>query len=296
MTTVNSVQNNKYTRPLILSSVILVAGGAVGIREFRKFEKSVYKMQHQQNNIPIIQNLKGKMLELTLRTKNGEDFAVWDINPNNSNKYIIYGNGMYSTMAESSQNVYANLLKSDFGIIGFDYPGRGKSTGVLTQKSAQQSLESVYNYLVSKGIKPENIGIIGHSMGCAVAGEFSSKNKLLFTIMLSPFNKAADNVKFFIEKRNLPNFVKQIIKHTPSKLFLLKSTFNNEKFLDKIQNPIFILASNDDKTVPIELTRKLYNKTKNKDNILYLEFKDGEHQVTNEKLQACLDYIEQFKM
>lgn len=269
-----------------------MAGYFTGIR---LIERDAYNGKQVPYEDKIIPELLNSANRLDLKTKHGLEFSAMDINPNNSRKYLIYCNGLFGSMCLRKQKTYAELLKTNYGIIGFNYPGWGDEKNKFSQKNAQESITSVYNYLTQKGIKPENIGVVAHSMGCAVASEFAAHNKIAFVVLVSPFNKARDEVKYYIDKTNLKPFQKQIMKYLPSRILPLKFTLNNEKNLKKAECPVLILASEDDNVVPIELTRKLKNKLSEKNNIQYQEFKTGAHNIIGEKLDKGIEFITNMK-
>lgn len=286
----NNNQNASSIKKYFKYSTIALSSVAVGyLYGINTFEKHSYKTNFSK--LQVIEELKSCCKELTLKTKQDLAFKALDINPSNSDKYIIFCNGMFTTMDSKNQKIYAELLKTKRGVIAFDYPGRGESTANFSQKNAQQSLESVHNYLLQKGIKQENIGIVAHSMGCAVAGKFAATHKLNFLVLLSPYNKAKDLVKNFVERSKLPQIIKIVVKNMPTCLIPLKYTFNNEKYLKKANCSIMIIASKDDKTVPINLTQKLKEKIKNK-NLTYKEFLIGGHEINKEKIDESIKYIQ----
>lgn len=286
----NNNQNTSSVKKYLKYSTIALSSVALGyLYGINTFEKRSYKTNFSK--LQIIDELKNFCQELTLKTKQNHAFKALDINPSNKDKYIIFCNGMFTTMDSKNQKIYAELLKTKRGVIAFDYPGRGESTTNFSQKNALQSLESVHNYLLQKGIKQENIGIVAHSMGCAVAGEFAAKNNINFLVLLSPYNKAKDLVKNFVERSQLPQIIKLVVKNMPTCLIPLKYTFNNEKYLRKANCPIMIIASKDDKTVPINLTKKLKEIIQNK-NLTYKEFLTGGHEINKEKIDESIKYIQ----
>lgn len=283
--------NNKIFKRLSIGTLTTTAGLCGCNFAFRRFEQNAYRMNKVETHfIPELQN---NLKIVKLKTGNGLAFDAIDINPENKDKYIIFCNGMFSLINDNNQNRYLELLKSGYGVIGFDYPGRGSSKDMFSQKNAQQSLETVYNYLTNiKGIEPENIGLVGHSMGCAVASEFASTHNAKFLILLSPFNKAAAMVKQFVNRSNYSNGFKKVINCIPYSLMPVKYKFNNEKYLKNIECPILIIGAKDDKTVPIGLTRKLKEKHSTKTNLKYFETELGGHEVDKPKLTKTIEFIQ----
>lgn len=81
---------------------------------------------------------------------------------------------------------------------------------------------------------------------------------------MCPFNKAREQAKFQLQKINMHEFTKKIIKNIPPCLLPLKYKFNNEKYLSKVNSKVLVIAARDDKTVPVILTHKLTQKLKTK--------------------------------
>lgn len=261
-----------------------------------KYENKFYKNQGlytKNNSNSIIESLKGKICEQSLPVGDGACLNIWDINPFNSSKYIITFNGIGTEKSNITlQYAYKKFVENGWGVVAFDYRGRGKSRGVFCQKNALKDSFAVWNYLLSKGIKPYEIGLVGHSMGAAVALDFVSKNNCAFVILINPFNKAADMVKNIALKLDLPEFIKNTVKKLPDFLIPLKNRFNNEKALASVQIPALIMHTKKDETTPVELCRKLYKKNKYKNNVSYIELEGCEHEIDEEKLNICLEFID----
>lgn len=259
-----------------------------------KYESHFYKAQGEYSknfSSGIIKDLEEKVLPKTLKTPDGLRLDYWDINPDNSSKYIIVCSGIGSEKSNINlQNAYVEFVNNGFGILAFDYRGRGRSGGIFSQKNALEDTITVWNYLKSKGIREKNIGIIGHSMGAGVALDFASKKQQAFVLLINPFSKASDMVKNIAQQLTLPAFIKNMVKKLPDFLIPIKNKFNNEKALKKIKSPVLIIHNTNDDTIPVEYARKLYKKNK-KANRTYIELEGEDHEVNPLKSALCLDFI-----
>ena len=130
-------------------------------------------------------------------------------------------------------------------------------------------------------------------MGAAVALDFAAKNNLSFVLLLNPFNKASDMVKTIAQHLFIPDFIKETVKSLPDFLIPIKNRFNNEKTLKHVEAPTLILHNKSDDTIPVRLSRKLYFRNKLKKNITYLELDGSTHDITQDKIDICLHFIEQ---
>lgn len=272
-----------------------------------KYEKTFYNPQIEaaatnytqcnNKNHTILNELKNDIKHITLKHKDNTMLDCWDINPKNSDKYIIVFNGIGSEKDNKNlQQAYLKIVQNGYGVIAFDYRGRGKSSGIFSQKNANQDANLVFQYLSAKGIKEYDTGIIGHSMGAAVALDFAKDKNMAFVILINPFNKAADMVKNIAQKLCLPSFIQNTVKNLPDWLLPIKNRFNNEKTLSKIYSPTLLLHTKDDNTIPVALCKKLYEKNADKKNITCIELDGCDHEINNEKIDAALGFIEGSKL
>ncbi|EJW82464.1 hypothetical protein WUBG_06627, partial [Wuchereria bancrofti] len=80
----------------------------------------------------------------------------------------------------------ADFLQCD--LMAFDYSGFGLSTGTPTEKSVYQNMETVYHYLIEEmRAQPNEIILIGFSMGTAVAIHLASREKVAGLVLIAPF-------------------------------------------------------------------------------------------------------------
>ena len=274
--------NKRFNLPAILHSI-------------KSYEQNFYAENEKYTKraeFPLIEGLKGKIESKTITTRDKIRIDILDINPFHCKKYIIFCEGISSEKTNPlQQKAYLKLIYAGWGVIAFDYRGRGKSSGQFSQDGARTDIAAIYKYLLNKGIMPKDIGIIGHSMGSAIAADFSSKHTIAFTILINPFSKATDMVKKIAQKASMPDFIRRIIQQLPAFLIPLQNKFDNERAIKKIHAPVYIIHTKDDGIIPVELARKLSN-IKAKNNILYTELNGSDHDLNDEKIEYCLKFME----
>ncbi len=267
------------------------------LHSIKNYEKNFYSTNanYTKNSVyPVTDALKNSVAPKTILTKDKIQIDIWDINPFKCKKYIIFCEGISSEKSNPlQQKAYQRFVYSGWGVIAFDYRGKGKSSGVFSQRGAKEDLRTVFKYLIDRGISPSDIGIIGHSMGSAVAMDFCSQQKTAFTILINPFSKAADMAKNIAQKASMPDFIRTVIKCLPSFLIPIQNKFNNEKAIKKIKSPVYIIHTKDDTVIPVELARKLFSIKKGK-NIFYTELEGCEHDLNDEKINFCLKFMENY--
>ncbi len=287
---VEELNNKHWFKKQIKKSGILNPFLAVS-----KYEKLFYDncSEYTKNNFSqIIPELKNKIISKKLITSDNELIDIWDINPYKSNKYIIFCSGISSEKTSIIQQIfYHRIVENGFGVIAFDYRGRGKSGGKFSQCSVFNDMCTIYKYLKNKNIKTKNIGLIGHSMGCAVALDFSCTNIFSFVVLINPFSKASDMAKNILSRVKMPNIIKKFLQIIPGAFFPLKNKFNNEKIIKKIKIPVYIIHTKNDSIIPLSIAQKLFNNNKKRKNISYSVLDGNEHELNEEKIQFCINYL-----
>lgn len=56
-----------------------------------------------------------------------------------------------------------------------DYRGFGDSEGHPTVQGVSKDARAAWDYLIDQGAKPENVLIVGHSLGTAIGGMLSAE-------------------------------------------------------------------------------------------------------------------------
>lgn len=259
----------------------------------KDYENIFYKTNacYINNENIIIRQLKNKIAHKKLITRDKTEIDLWDINPYRCKKYIIFCEGISSEKSSVLQQyAYLKLAESGWGVAAFDYRGRGKSSGIFSQKGAVADVKTIYEYLIVCGITASDIGVIGHSMGSGVAADFCSQYQTAFTVLINPFSKASDMAKRIAQKAKLPLFANSFIQKLPSFLIPLQNRFDNERALKKIKSPVLIIHTKDDSVIPVEFARRLYKENLRK-NVNYLELNNNDHEINEEKIDACIKFI-----
>jgi fermentation-respiration switch protein FrsA (DUF1100 family) len=129
----------------------------------------------------------------------------------------------------------------------FDYRGYGKSEGQIhSENDIYLDGEAAYGYILSRGIKPENIIIWGQSLGGTVAIHTAQWKHIFRTIIESSFtsmDSMASGQYWFL----------------PTQL-LLQFHFDSINKISNILSPILIIHSPDDEMIGIQNGRELFEK------------------------------------
>lgn len=280
-----TIKNSFFKRGDIFSAIVSV----------KNYENEFYKKQQNYTKSQILPINRELLPFLSRKSVKSADSMLdcWDLNKNCSQKYIIFFGGIGTDKSsQNAQNAYKIFLENGYGVLAFDYSGCGKSSGVFSKKNIEKNANSVYKYLTEKGIKPQNIGIVAHSMGSAAALSLCArKNSVAFLVLLNPFNKASDMVRVIAEKLDMPEFVKNIIKKLPSVLLPIKNRFDNEKYFQKTTIPVQIIHNRHDNVIPVELCQKLCYSCCKKNNVEYIELSGNDHEINEDKVLLSKNFV-----
>ena len=241
-----------------------------------------------KNFMPISDSLIGKIKKIKLGR-----ISAWDINPKNSKDYIFFLHGM-SQNVSNYQAVYETALKNKKAVFAVEYRSYGENkTAVLSEDRLRNDVEKAYKFLTEeKNIRPENITVVGHSMGGALAANFASKHKdIKALILLSPIrNMASIGKKFFLNKNigvGVPQKVNKLTNTIKPLKWLLSLRFNSQKKMKQINAPTYILQSRNDSVTPLSGTRKLVKAAREKGILKdFIIFPLGGHKVDSKKVDA----------
>lgn len=239
--------------------------------------------------------LRGKIKEVFFK-----DISAWDINPESSEKYILFLHGMAQNVS-NYQHLYEMILNKKAGVFALEYRGYGRNGNAkVTEGNLKKDVENGYNYLIKeKGIKPENIIVVGHSMGGALAANLVSKHPQINSLVLvCPITQMTNlGTKFTFHKRlglGVPSFVDKITNYIRPLKWLYNQRFNSLKKIKKINTPIYYVQSKDDSVTTLAGARKFVKKARSKG--VLKDFKNlpkGGHKVDSEKIRVISDFLEQ---
>ena len=248
-------------------------------------------------------NLETFADELAVNTKTVKTgkSSLLDINPLNSENYIFFLHGMGKNVS-NYQKLYKSILDLNTGICAVEYRSYGSNKkSKLTEDRLKKDVDKAYKYLTeTRGIKPGNITVIGHSMGGALAADFASRHKdIKSLILISPLtNLLYIGKKFMLNKRigiGVPEKVKQITDKCKPLKWLYSLNFNSLRKIKNIESPTYIIQSKNDSITTYQGSEALAKNAEQKGILKkYVLFPIGGHDVDSGKLDAVLEILNGF--
>lgn len=244
---------------------------------------------------PISPKLFGKVNIIHL----DNNASAWDINPAESDEYIFFLHGMTQNVS-NNQHLYTEIAEKNKGVFAVEYRGYGENkTEKVSEDKLKKDVVSAYNYLTDKkGIKPENITVIGHSMGGALATDFASKNHdIKSLILVAPLCKMSYLGEKFIKSKTIGPGIPNLVQNLTEKIKFLKTLmdlrFNSINKMKKNKVPTYILQSKNDMVTTYHGTRQLI-KTARRQGILknFVYFRSGGHRIDSEKIKIISEILD----
>jgi len=186
--------------------------------------------------------------DLYIPTPDRQTLNAWFIrsdDPDAATIMICHGNaGNISYRVELLQL----LSRTGCSLFIFDYRGYGKSSGTPSEKGLYTDTRACYDYLTrERHLAPAKIAIYGKSLGSAPAVHLAETLDSGALIIDSAFTSAVDMGQLIFEF--LP---KNILK------ILLRTHLDSFSSIQKVRIPTLVLHSRDDRTVPYEMGRRLF--------------------------------------
>jgi len=247
----------------------------------------IFMPERELKKTPADYHLAFEDLYLKVHSNSGrvERIHCWWIPADqSSSRYLIYLHG-------SGLNIGANVSHArrfkelGFSVLLISYRGYGQSDGDFpTEDQVYADAEAAWIYLVEqKKIKPGDIFVYGHSLGGAVAINLAiSHPEAKGLIVEATFTSIADMGRRYKLYRLLPI---ELITH---------QRFDSINKVNRLQVPVLFIHGTDDRTVPPEMSRELYQRTTSSKQLILIS--GGGHNNSasvggDTYLQAVRDFI-----
>lgn len=176
---------------------------------------------------------------IRLETSAGESVAAVHLPASGDKPTLLYSHGN----AEDIGGVLPLLLpwhRQGLGIMAYDYPGYGHSTGKPTEPSCERAIQASWDHLTGPaGVPPERIVIVGRSIGCGPAIWLAGREKHAGLVLVSPFTS--------------------VYRLRPPARMFPGDRFPNIDRIPNINSPLLIVHGERDNIIPPKHGRRLFD-------------------------------------
>ena len=256
-------------------------------------------LESRRNIHNVIPELQTKLDIIPIKSTRKITISAWDIKPNNSDQYVLFLHGM-SQNVSNYQSLYKQINQQNIGIFAVEYRGYGANHPAnFSEDKLRHDVEVAYKYLTDKkGIKPENITVIGHSMGGALATNFASNHPdIKSLILICPIvNAAKIGEKFALNKtigEGIPASVKSFTNRIKPLNWLYSLRLSSLLKMKSNKVPTYIIQSKNDVVTPIGSARTLAKVAKRQGILQDIQIlESGGHIVDRNKVNIVSKFLD----
>ncbi len=183
--------------------------------------------------------------DISVTTKDGVNLHGWYL-PAHKPKYtLLFLHGNAGNVCDRLEKA-KGWIDRNVSVLLIDYRGFGKSEGkIQSETDLYLDGQAGYQWLINKGIKPENILIYGESIGSSPALDLANSEPVKGVILEGAFSSLQDMAKkhYF----PVPDFLVGNFK------------FDNRGKIKTLKVPVFFIHGSGDEICPIEMSRELYD-------------------------------------
>jgi fermentation-respiration switch protein FrsA (DUF1100 family) len=183
---------------------------------------------------------KAVVEEAVVRAADGNAIHAWWLPPAGwtpRQGAVIYVHGNGKNVSNCGRTLLRWQKELNTGVLGFDYPGFGKSTGSPNEQSCYAASQAAFDWLVhEKRVAAADIIVLGQSMGGAMAVELAIRQQcrmLITSGAFSSFPEIAQDQFFWMPAR-----------------YLTRLRFDSVGKMGRVAAPVFITHGAGDHVVP----------------------------------------------
>jgi uncharacterized protein len=181
--------------------------------------------------------------DLKLTGADGVMLQAWysPARPGKATILFLHGNG--GEIADRGER-FAAYQAQGFGVFFLSYRGYGASSGSPSEGGLVSDALAAYDWLVARGIRPDQIMLVGESLGGGVAVQLAAQKPVAALALEATFASAA-------------NVAASVYWWLPVRL-LMKDKFDSFASIGKIHVPLLVTHGDADGVIPLSEGKKLF--------------------------------------
>lgn len=204
---------------------------------------AMYAMQRHLQYFPATRNLPPSARGLaeitveTLVTPDQETLVAWYAAPASSDlPTLLFLHGNAGEIGDRADRLAA-YQAAGFGALFLSWRGYGGSTGSPSETGLITDAMAAYDWLVVAGTPPDQIVVVGESLGTGVAVQLAAQSPVGAVVLGAPYSAAVD-----IAARQYP--------WLPVR-WLMKDQFRSIDHIGSVSAPILVLHGTEDRVIPV---------------------------------------------
>lgn len=181
--------------------------------------------------------------EVFIETGDGILIQAYLIDDGSSDRILVYFHGNAGNISHRIPDL-SKINSFGVGVLGVGYRGYGKSGGSPSEEGIYLDGEAALSYVTGKlGYRPENVILLGRSIGSAVAVHLAARSSPGGLILVTPLTDGKDLARAAGLGFLVP---------------MAGDSFDNIGRIGKVTCPILFLHGTRDSVIPIDIGRKLF--------------------------------------
>jgi fermentation-respiration switch protein FrsA (DUF1100 family) len=186
-----------------------------------------------------------RVRDVELHSADGTMLHAWWCPCEGATGAVLLCHGNAGNLSHRGWCVAGWQQQMDQSVFIVDYPGYGRSAGKPSEAGCYAAADAACDWLVQEQkTPPENIILLGESLGCAVAVDLASRRPCRALVLLSPFT-------------SIPDMAQKQFPFLPAR-WLVRNRFNNLEKIGKCAQPVFIAHGDADGLVPYSQGQRLF--------------------------------------
>ena len=181
--------------------------------------------------------------EVEISATDGTVLVAWQAPANEGKPTILYFHGNGANAADRAPRI-ADMHRDGFGVFYLNNRGYGGSGGRPTEEHNVADAIAAYDYLVERGVSPEQIVLYGESLGSGQAVQLAAAKPVAAIVLESPLTSTVD-------------VGRTMYAWLPLRL-LITDQYNNERNIRSVTAPVLVLHGERDGVIPVEMGRRVY--------------------------------------
>lgn len=181
---------------------------------------------------------------VTIATEDGERLAAWWVPAPGARGAVLLFHGNAGNISHRIDYL-AMFHRLGYSTLIVDYRGYGESTGSPSEEGTYRDALASWRHLTAtRGVRPQDIVIVGESLGGAIASWLAARQAPRALILASSFTSVNDlgaEIYWFVPVRLISRFGYDTLAN-----------------LRNVRVPVLIAHSRDDEIVPFSHGRKLF--------------------------------------
>jgi fermentation-respiration switch protein FrsA (DUF1100 family) len=223
----------------VVFAIVVYAVATLGMYVFQR------KLQYHAENkglTPESAGIIGASVE-TLTTADGEKIILWHAPAKAGMPTILYFHGNAGEIGD--RPLRFNYYHSrGLGVVYVSYRGYGGSTGSPSEAGLITDATAAYDWLITRGVEPGRIVLLGESLGSGVAVQLAAKRQVGAVALEAPYTSTVE-------------VAAKIYWWLPVHA-LMKDQFKSNDFIAAVVAPLLIIHGEVDELIPVEFGRRLF--------------------------------------